>query len=193
MAGNTKLKFTKLKAVIDAIKEIADVKNMRKYGELSAGMIKLRTRLGYGVKEEGSDKERLKPLAESTIEARKGNVRFTKGRNGKSIQYPRSKSHGAKTLSEFTTPSRSNLTETGQLLDSVQVTHVERGRVTVGPKGARATDPVEGKQPSNEEVGKFVSKDRPFNNLSRVELKRVNNQIKADLRAAIKSRLTNKK
>jgi len=152
-----------IRAVIPEIKAPA---NMRKYGDMSAAMIKLRTRLGSGVDASGDSKKALKRLADSTKESRKA-----KKKKGK--------------LSELTTPNRSNLTETGQLLDSVGVTKSAYGSVTVSPSGSR----TDGK--TNQKVAEYVTDGgRPFNNLSKIEIKRLSEEVKRDLREAIKKRLT---
>ncbi len=160
------------KKLRDAIKsvlpEITKASQMRKYGELAAGMIKLRTRLGSGVAYDGADKEKLKPLKPSTIERRKG-LKAT-GR-----------------LSGETSPRKSNLTATGQLLDSVQVTNAGIATVSVGPKGGR-DDGL-----TNQKVAERVTAGgRPFNSLSKIETKRLHDEVKRNLREAIKRVLTNK-
>jgi hypothetical protein len=161
------------KAMRDALgsvtKELLSVENMRRYGQMAADMIKLRTRLGDGVSAEGEDKQRLKPLAESTKQARK---RMQK--RGK--------------LSDLTTPNRSNLTATAQLLDSVQVTKASPGVVTIAPKGARQEGGT------NPKVAEYVAQaGRSFMPLSRVEIKRINDEIKRTLREILGRLLTKTK
>jgi hypothetical protein len=188
----TRKSLAKIQAMKEAITDIGKPANMRKYGEQLAGMIRLRTRLGSGVSSPGADKEPLKPLAESTIQARKGKIAFYEAPNGKRIPYPRSKSHDPVKLSEFTTPSKSNLTRTGQLLDSHGVKSVSQGSVTIGPTGTRKP---EGKIVlTNQQVSKFVTEGgRPYASPSRIEVKRINDQMKRDLRNFIKQRLTKNK
>lgn len=155
----------KMLAMKEALDEVKKPENMKKYGEMVADMIRLRTRLGDGVPREMAEKEKLKPLADSTKEQRK-----------------RLQSKGK--LSNLTTPNKSNLTRTGQLLDSEKVKSVSTGKVTVGPSGTRD----DGK--SNADVAEYVSKSRPYNHLSRVETKRVNDAVKRDVRTLIKNKLT---
>lgn len=150
-----------------AAKEIASPANMRKYGEMAAGMIRLRTRLGDGVSADGANKQKLKPLAPSTKKKRSGLAARGK-------------------LSSQTVPGKSNLTESGQMVDSVSVVEAKQGRVTVSPSGAR----TDGK--TNSDVAGFVTdQGRPFNNLSRVENKRLSDQVKRDIRELAKKALTN--
>lgn len=166
MASKVKGANRVAQALREALPAIKDAKNMRKYGEQAASMITLRTRLGDGVERDGAEKAKLRPLKPQTVKSR-----------------ARAKDQGK--LSELTTPQRSNLTRTGQLLDSVQVTKAAYGSVSVGPKGSRR----EGGK--NEDVAKHVTEGgRPFNHLSKVETKRIQDAVKKDLRAEIKRRLT---
>ncbi len=173
-------------ALREVIPKIKSADNMRKIGEQACAMIKLRTRLGSGVEGNGKDKAKLKPLTKSTIEQRKGNLAFYVGPSGTPIPY-KPDANGAKVkLHSDTSPSKSNLTRTGQLLDSEQVTSVGYGKVEVGPKGAR----YDGKA-SNEQVGEWVSKaGRAYNYLSKVEVKRLQDGIKKQLRDLLKRVLT---
>lgn len=155
-------KFSAIKeAFTQAVDSIGAPESMRKFGEKAADMIRLRTRLGSGVQRDGAEKDRLKPLAAST-----------------------KKKRAQSKLSQFTTPNRSNLTETGQLLDSVEPKNPTQRKVTVGPQGPRD----DGK--TNEEVAKYVSEARPFNHLSKTEIKRIGDDIKRAIRQEIKARLT---
>lgn len=67
-------------------------------GATFAEQIKKRTRLGYGVPDPGVAQEKLKPLSDDYKKWRKEN---------------KSK------LSDATTPAKSNLTQTGEMLDSI--------------------------------------------------------------------------
>lgn len=143
---------SKLKGVV---KKSATAKQLEALGEFAAGLIRKRTRLGYGAPrgEAGSvERFRLAALSEGWIHFRK-----TTGRSW---------------LSEFTRPSKSNLTFTGQMLDSLGVVKVANGSVTIGPQGYR-TDPFS-RGLSNEAVANFVAKKgRPFNNLTKPEARQV--------------------
>jgi hypothetical protein len=152
-----------------ALEQVARPENMRKYAEMASDMVRLRTRLGSGVDADGANKSRLKPLADSTIEERK-----------------RLKSRGE--LSADTSPGRSNLTRTGELLDSIQPTQVSQGSAKIGPDGIRS-DGL-----SNQKVAEYVTaQGRAFNNLSSVELKRIHDAVKRDVRDIIKRLLTTPK
>jgi hypothetical protein len=188
--ADTKVKNAKriADALDSLIAEIKAPESMRRFGQLAADMIKLRTRLGSGVAKDGSEKQKLKPLSKTYIEVRKGNLAFkTSPSTGKPIPF-KPDANGAKmTLSNQTSPSKSNLTRSGQLLDSEGVTSVGYGTVSVGPSGQR-TD-----RKSNEDVAKYVTDaGRPFNHLSKTELKRLQEAVKKELRDRIKRVLTNR-
>jgi hypothetical protein len=150
-------------AIEKAVKELRKPSSMRKIGEQAADMIRTRTLLGYGVKDAGAPRARLKPLSASYKARRRDDD----------------------DLSGNTTPGRSNLTRTGQMLDSVRVTDVKEGSVTVGPKGKRADRKM------NEQVAEYVTDaGRPFNNISNVEKKRIEDQTKIELEKELATNLT---
>ena len=80
-----------------AIDQALDRTTLNETGEFLANQIKVRTRSGRGVAESGARPQSLLPLTPGYIEAR---TRFTG-------------------LSSDTTPRKSNLTQTGQMLDSI--------------------------------------------------------------------------
>lgn len=155
-----------------ALAEVRTPERMMKYGKMAADMIKLRTKLGSGVAAAGQEKRKLKPLADSTVEQRE---RLAK--KGK--------------LSDMTTPRKSNLTRTGQLLDSMRAHDPDSGTVLVGPSGNRKN---EKRGLTNELLGAFVTAaGRAFNNLSKIEIKRMNDTLKREIRAVIRKQLTKNK
>ena len=170
MARNPSQKaVAKVNAMKKALEELRKPENMKRYGEMLRDMIKLRTKLGDGVKKVGDPKQRLKALKESTKRDRE-----------------RLKEKGK--LSQNTSPGKSNLTRSGDLLDSLKVKSVSTGKVTIGPSGTREDGLT------NEAVAKYVSEQgREFNNASKIELKRLNTEVKKDLRRLIKSQLTKTK
>jgi phage gpG-like protein len=89
-----------------ALEELVSSKNLQQIGDFEAGLVKRRSRLGYGVPTDGGSKQKFKALAPATIASRK-----------------------RKKLASETTPKKSNLTETGQLLNDL-VAKIE-GRSTI--------------------------------------------------------------
>jgi len=94
------------KKIQKALDELVSPKELNKIGNFEAGLIKRRSRLGYGVPKDLSAKEKFKELRPKTVAARK-----------------------RKKLASETTPNKSNLTETGQLLNDL-VSKIE-GRSTL--------------------------------------------------------------
>lgn len=140
-----------LKTITDKIrKSLGDVvsrKEMLEIGDFAVDLIVKRTRLGYGVSKQFGTKMRLKSLSES-------------------YKKRRAKFAG---LSGTTTPSRSNLTLTGQMLESMDVITARDGRVTFGPTGYRSSDGN-----SNLEIAEYQEEaGRIFNRVSQLEFQQI--------------------
>lgn len=96
------LDFKDLKKQVDtALSAVLNKQTFNEIGKITADSIKNRTRLGKGVNQTEGKLEALIPLKETT-KARRG----AKKKAGK--------------LSAQTTPARSNLTDTGEMLDSLK-------------------------------------------------------------------------
>lgn len=133
-----------LSALKRAERETKSVRNMKKYNQTAAELIRERVRVSKkGVLQEGGNEFPLKKLATSTIKSRK-----------------------KKKLHSKTTASTSNLTESGQLLDALYGKGIRSGVGEVAIRKRR-----KGTRTTNDEVAFFVSGDRPFLDLSRRELK----------------------
>lgn len=167
-----------MKRITNNVEASLSVDVMRQIGEFACTVIARRTRLGYGVHGEGEKKESLDGLSPKYVAFRQ-------------------KYKGA--LSPLTTAKRSNLTMTGQLIDSLKVVRAYLKRVTIGPTGTRmplsqivgavnrntgTEDRASGRKKgrklmkdlkvgaklTNAEVGAYVSKRRPFLQLSDLEI-----------------------
>jgi hypothetical protein len=111
-------------------------------------MIQVRTRLGYGVDTPGGKRFRLKPLSEKYVERRAAQKNK---------------------LSEHTSPNRSNLTFSGELLDSLDSRFPGPGKILIEPTGTRKDGTT------NQAVAASVTEGgRPFLALSDLELKKLN-------------------
>lgn len=109
-------------------------------------LIVKRTRLGYGVDKNFGIKSRLKSLSQRYKEFRK--------------KYPK--------LASSTSPGKSNLTLTGQMLNSVKILKEQDGKIVIGPSGRR-NDGL-----SNLEVANFQeNQGRTFNRISELEYRQV--------------------
>lgn len=123
------------------IKDLRTKAVLNPVGLFTVDIIVKRVRQGYGAK--NGSKIGLKPLSKSYIERRK-------------------RSH----LSSFTSPGKSNLTFTGQLLYSLRAI-TSRNGIRLDFDESRS----DGKR--NSDIAKYVSKERPFLSLTRDEEKKV--------------------
>lgn len=105
---------SKLKEVLN---KMLQTSILQKIGAMAAAIVKKRVKLGYGVKDQGSEKEKLMKLSEGYVEQRK-----------------------KKELPSTTKASKSNLTLTGQMLDNLSATVKETGNVEIGFQDAFAHD-----------------------------------------------------
>ena len=124
-------------------------RELNKTGDLAAEAIRRRTREGFGVKVTGGNRKKLKKLSTQYIEFRK---RF-------------------KSLSSETTATTSNLTLTGQMIDSVKT---KRNKTRVGTRG-KALVLVATTGSKNTKKALFqADAGRIFMNLGRKELREIN-------------------
>lgn len=118
---------------------------MEKVAKEAIRLIRKRTLLGYGVREDGGTKYPLK-----TIRRTDAYEKFRQTFDG---------------LSSNTTPKRHNLTLTGRLLESIQVISSGRNDIVIGPRGARSDTNA-----TNEEIAGYQANlGRKFMALSRLE------------------------
>lgn len=105
----------KFQQISKAITEPKNSRQLTELGELAVSLIVKRTRLGYGVAKNGGKRFKLAALSDGYVKQRR--------KGG---------------LSKFARPKKSNLTRTGQMLESVKVLKVSKGTITVGPQGVRS-------------------------------------------------------
>jgi hypothetical protein len=140
-------------------------------GDFIERLIRVRTRLGYGVDQNEGQKTKLKPLKDSTVKTRVN-----------------SKKRGD--LSNETSPKRSNLTASGELLESIVYKLTKLGIKLYIPKTKH-----KGTDATNEEIASYMQNGtntapkRPFFNVSAAEIK----QIKRFVQNIIKSKLSGKR
>jgi hypothetical protein len=149
--------FKKVQVKLDKLfDELIPEQEWKGLGEYARDLIKSRSRKGSGVDRQGGKSTRLKPLKDT----------YKKQRT-------RLKSRGA--LSSETTPGKSNLTRSGEMLDNITVKPVKNGAE------------LQFANRKLSERAKAVSdKGRPFFTLSASELKKVNKLIKDAIKANIK-------
>lgn len=176
------------------------------YAMFLANLIKKRTRLGYGVKGDGADKTLLKPLNSQYILFRKMLKSFqsrkAKAKKPEKTQFKLTKKQMEQAsvsdlrgvlffqkhnkvedlkLSQDTTPSKSNLTLSGQLLDQITGRGVGIGKAEVlieekRNDGKKNSDIVEWQE----------NQKRMFFRISKLEKQQLINTAKKDLSDYIK-------
>lgn len=163
------------KAIGEALRKVGSREVMAEVGKEAAEMVRVRTRLGFGVKESLGEREKLKPLSDSTKQVRAGKIAFKKIR-GKSIPFPPDLDENKAKLSEFTTANRSNLTMTGQYLESWKPISTQENKVVIGPTGTRKDGLT------NQKLGEYLEENgRPHAYLTSIEYKRVIDSIRKRL------------
>jgi hypothetical protein len=149
-------------ALEKALEDTLTKTNMKRYAKSLADDIKKRTRLGRGVLKNFGKTHKLKPLTSNEyIEQRYDDKE-------------------AGILSQYTSPERSNLTRTGQLLDAIQSEVINNHKFEISVKDNRRgrdevknSDIVEGQE----------GQGRSFLYASDLEFKRVRDQFRKDLQA----------
>jgi len=145
---------------------------LRAMGAKAIEIIVRRSRLGYGVKKVESLRYRFPPLSDRYIA-------FRKDHRGE--------------LHRFGRPAKSNITATGQLLESMQYRIEKRRRtqVIVGPSGRRRASSFDDGSLSNEEVAENLAKGgRIYNNLSRPEIAQLRNFYRRSFGDLVKRKLS---
>jgi hypothetical protein len=134
-----------IRKLINKLKSIekAATDSFLEVGKEAVKLIRKRTRLGFGVRTQGGNKKRLDKLSEGYKKTRK-----------------RVKPSGP------TTPAKSNLTYTGDMLDDLRAKEKNANKVEIGFSSGESED----------KAG-WVSKDRPFNNLSKAETKQLQQML----------------
>jgi len=177
--GNT---IRKIKKVFEkSFREMQGPRFMKKLGGEAAEIVRRRTRLGFGVEENGGIRKPLKPLADSYVKQRRGELAFFTRKDGTVVPF---KPKVRPILSRKTRPKKSNLTRFGFMLDSLKEQVKGLGKVQVTPTGTRPDGLT------NEEVSEFVSDERPYLNLSNNEIKQIEISTSDEFEKIIKKNLT---
>lgn len=155
MAGS-KVDMSKFKKRLEeAIRDVESPESMAAIGKEVADRIRKRTRLGRGVAETNGEATPLKPLSTKYKELRK------------EVE-----------LSSQTSPGKSNLTRTGQLLDGLKVISAKIGIAIIGWSSQR-----------NRDVAANVSATRPFLNLSKPEMNAVAKIFRERIKNALRKKV----
>src|SRR5690606_22586140 len=136
----------------------------------TAEQIKKRTQLGFGVDDNGRQ-TKLKPLSMSYRAQRRGEIAFFTDESGRKIPYIPSEKP---TLSPYTSPAKSNLTKTGEMLESIKGI-VKDTSIFINVTGKRR----DGSGLTNEEVKEFVEQQgREFMRLTNGEKNELARKLK---------------
>lgn len=135
-----------IKRLNSSVADVIDKKSMTAVGKFAVTLIVKRTRLGYGVNDSLGQRSKLRPLSPGYIKQRKN--------------FP--------DLNQLTRPSKSNLTRTGQMLESMTSTVKSKGSVVIAPTGIRDDGQ------SNMDIARYnAERGRIFNNVSELEFKQL--------------------
>lgn len=152
--------FKKIKRFLN-VKAFSN-KEMRVLGDRSVELIVKRTRAGKGVEKTGGKSKSLKSM-------RKHSPLYTAFRK-----------KNKRKLSKFTAPARHNLTLSGDMLDALKVTHIKKGKVTIGFN--------KNKEETKAEVN--AKRGWKFNNLSSPEIKQLTRFYRRTFGDLVKKNLT---
>ena len=136
-----------------AIKDAFNKQYFTQIGKLVRNQIRVRTRSGFGVRSNGARQQRLRPLSRGYVATRQFARKFG-------------------ILASTTSPGTSNLTFTGNMLESIRYRASNDG-VILGFANRRAIDTADEVQ----------SKGRPFFNLSASEVRNLTRQFNNRLRS----------
>lgn len=140
-----------IKRLQRVVKETVDRKAMDRVGKFTTDIIVKRTRLGYGVTDFNSGKQKLAPLKASTIERRK----MFEG------------------LNSLTKPKKSNLTMTGNMLASMRHRVTGPGKIKIQPTGTRSDGKTNLQVAQYAHDGSANRAPRIFNRISKAEFNQV--------------------
>ncbi len=153
-------------------------------GRLVRDIIYKRTKAGYGVSSltqtDGTVKQKLAPLSSSYIAQRQGRIAFFTNKLGQTVPIL---AKNKPKLGEFGTPTKSNLTYTGQMLRNIEYKITTQGVDIFISNNKRTSDKL-----TNSEVAKFVQNAgqgrpaRPFFNLTEDEFKILIRSVETEIR-----------
>jgi len=188
--GKTKVTFSGLNKIRKLTKRIFDKdiftnRLVKEVGLFSQERVKAVTRTGYGVT--NSKKKKLKRLSNSYKDMRRGAVKF-RTVNGAVIPFQEPDERIQEVDKKFFEPDFSNLTFSGQLLESIKYTYNRAKHIfTIQPTGKRKKLPGESKTLTNKKVAEYVAKGgRPFLGIDKKGDKTIANMIKREIRAQLR-------
>lgn len=169
MASNSEIFAKVSKNLLKITSELAQRQPMKLIVKEAEIIIRRRTLLGFGVSSPGGPRSKLDKLSETYKEQRRGKVIFFRDKDGRVRRVPTSSKFKSRIkLSEKTTPGKSNLTLTGQMLASLRGKVTGLGKGIIEPTGSR----TEGM--TNKQIATFVQENgRVFMNFSNNEIRQL--------------------
>lgn len=151
------------------LKELGNRENMKTILDEATTIVRRRTLLGFGVPSNGASRVKLKPLSQSYKDQRAGKVVFYTDKLGRVRRVKTGPGFKSRIkLSDRTTPSKSNLTLSFQMLASLRGRYVRPGFGVVEPTGTRSDGMT------NAQIAEFVTEQgRAFLNLSNNEIRQL--------------------
>lgn len=167
MSNNLKRLKELSERISQAVNESIDTAQSKRLGDNLAGQIRKRTRLGYGVGTNGQQ-QRLLRLTDLYIEHREDN---------------------RSDLSEATRPGKSNLTATGQMLNSLRGRGA-RAQIVVEITGNRTKELGDRRSRlSNSQVARYVQEQgRPFFKVTNAEKNGLAREVKRLILAKLRQK-----
>lgn len=141
--------------------------------------IRIRTRLGFGCSAPGKPRDNLKELSSLYVAVRSGNVFVFKDKQNRIRVADNKEKRGRHPkLSQDTSPSKSNLTFTGQLLNSMHSMVLNPGVFIIDFHGDHRPISPNGKSIPNSTLAYYVEKEgRPFIGPTNREMERIKKTI----------------
>ena len=142
---------------------------MLQMGAIAERILYKRVKSGFGIS--NGRKQRLKRLSKSYVDYRKGKVFFFTNDNGQVVGATPTDGRQPR-LGTFGRPGKSNLTFTGQMLNSIDIlTQKEGFKLRIRDNSRR------GDKYTNRQIQEFVETERPFFELAQSELRIVEREF----------------
>jgi len=165
-------------------KEFYKPKNLKRIAERARSIIYKRVKSGKGVNNDTlqtgkADLTKLKPLSKNYKDWRSGKQQFLTNKKTKQVFLTKDKKWIDKPkLGEFGSPAKSNLTLSGQLLDSMTYRISPKEIYIFIPSSSRRkTNKYDSADKTNKEVAEFVAKERPFMAITSGELRILEREV----------------
>ena len=159
-------------------------KNLDRIAERARSIIYKRVKSGKGINNDTlqtgkAEPVKLKPLSDNYKKWRAGKQQFFTNKKTKNVFLSKDKKWIDKpVLGEFGSNNKSNLTLSGQLLDSMTYrVSAKEIYIFIPTSTRRKTNKYDNNDKTNKEVAEYVSKDRPFLAITSGELRILEREV----------------